>query len=108
MGLATAAMSPSGHRFVFRRTVDAACRLAGFQPNIKFESRGPNTLLAMADNGHGVAVIPSAPRTDRWYTLRIVGCSYHGKPLRERLAFWDKRLPGHATAFCELVAEYMR
>ena len=31
--------------FVFRRTFDAACRLAGFQPNIKFESRGPHTLL---------------------------------------------------------------
>ena len=96
--------------FVFRRTFDAACRLAGFQPNIRFESRGPHTLLAMAARGHGVAVIPSALRTDR-YTLRIVGITYRGKPLRERLAvFWDKRrpLPRYAAAFCEMLGEHMR
>jgi LysR family nitrogen assimilation transcriptional regulator len=95
--------------FVFRRTFDAACRLAGFQPSIKFESRTPHTLLAMAERGHGVAIIPSALRADR-YELRIVGVTYRGKPLREPLAvFWDKRrpLPRYATAFCEMLAEYM-
>jgi DNA-binding transcriptional LysR family regulator len=96
--------------FVFRRTFDAACRLAGFQPNIKFESRGPHTLLAMASRGHGVAIIPSALQTGR-YALRIVGVTYRGKPLREPLAvFWDKRrpLPRYATAFCEMLGQYMR
>lgn len=88
--------------FVFRRTFDAACRLAGFQPNIKFESRGPHTLLAMASKGHGVAIIPSALQTDR-YALRIVRVTYRGKPLREPLAvFWDKRrpLPRYVFARC--------
>src|SRR5262245_13446365 len=96
--------------FVFRRTFDAACRLAGFQPDIKFESRAPHTLLAMASRGHGVAIIPSALHTAR-YPLRIVGVTYRGKPLREPLAvFWDKRrpLPRYATAFCELLAKHMR
>ena len=96
--------------FVFRRNFDAACRLAGFEPSIKFESRAPHTLLAMAERGHGVAVIPSALRTDR-HTLRIVRLTYRGKPLREPLAiFWDKRrtLPRYATAFCEMLAEHMR
>jgi DNA-binding transcriptional LysR family regulator len=96
--------------FVFRRNFDAACRLAGFQPNIRFESRVPHTLLAMAEHGHGVAVIPSALRTDR-HTLRIVGLTYRGNPLREPLAvFWDKRrpLPRYATGFCEMLAEHMR
>ena len=96
--------------FVFRRTFDAACRLAGFQPNIKFESRGPHTLLAMAAGGHGVAIIPSALRTES-YALRIVRVTYRGKPLREPLAvFWDKRrpLPRYATAFCEMLGEHMR
>ena len=79
--------------FVFRRNFDAACRLAGFEPAIRFESRTPHTLLAMAERGHGVAVIPSALRTDR-HSLRIVGLTYRGKPLREPLAvFWDKRRP---------------
>ena len=96
--------------FAFRRNFDAACRLAGFQPSIRFESRTPHTLLAMAERGHGVAVIPSAFRTDR-HALRIVGLTYRGRPLRETLAvFWDKRrpLPRYATGFCEMLAEHMR
>jgi LysR family nitrogen assimilation transcriptional regulator len=96
--------------FAFRRTFDAACRLAGFEPIPKFESRTPQTLLAMAQCGHGVAVIPSALRTDR-HKLRIVGLTYRGKPLREPLAlFSDNRrpLPGYATRFCEMLAQHMR
>lgn len=95
--------------FVFRRTFDAACRLAGLEPNIKFESRAPHTLLAMAEAGHGVAIIPSALRTHR-YKLRIVGVTHQSKPLRQALAiFWDKRrpLPPYATAFCRLFAEHV-
>jgi DNA-binding transcriptional LysR family regulator len=96
--------------FVFRRNFDAACRLAGLEPTIHYESRTPHNLLAMAESGHGVAVIPSGLRTDR-HDLRIVGLTYRGKPLREPLAiFWDKRraLPGYATAFCQMLAEHMR
>lgn len=95
--------------FVFRRTFDAACRLAGLEPNIRFESRAPHTLLAMAEAGHGVAIIPSALRTHR-YRLRIVGVTHDGKALRQPLAiFWDKRrpLPRHATAFCEMLAAHV-
>jgi DNA-binding transcriptional LysR family regulator len=96
--------------FVFRRTFDAACRLAGLEPNIMFESRAPHTLLAMAEAGHGVAIIPSGLRTHR-YVLRIVGVTYQGRPLREPLAiFWDRRRPQprYATAFCQMLAEYVR
>jgi DNA-binding transcriptional LysR family regulator len=96
--------------FVFRRNFDAACRLAGFEPHVRFESRAPHTLLAMAERGHGVAVIPSALPADR-RALRIFRLIYRGKPLREPLAiFWDKRrpLPRYATAFCEMLTDYMR
>ena len=96
--------------FVSRRTFDATCRLAGVEPNVVFESRTPHTLLAMAEKGHGVAIVPSAVRIDR-YPLRIVRITYRGKPLREPLAlFWDKRrpLPSYATAFCAMLAEYVR
>jgi DNA-binding transcriptional LysR family regulator len=96
--------------FVTRRTFDATCRLAGIEANIVFESRTPHTLLAMAERGHGVAIVPSAVQIDR-YSLRIVRVTYRGKPLREPLAiFWDKRrpLPPYATAFCEMLAEYAR
>ncbi len=96
--------------FVSRRTFDATCRLAGIEANIVFESRTPHTLLAMAERGHGVAIVPSAVRIDR-YPLRIVRITYGGKPLREYLAvFWDKRrsLPSYATAFCDMLSKYVR
>lgn len=97
-------------QYVFRRSFDAACRLAGLQPNIAYESRTPHTLLAMAESGHGVAVIPSALRTDR-YRLRIAALTYRGEALRERSAiYWDRRrpLPRYAEAFCGLFGAYMR
>ena len=96
--------------FVSRRTFDATCRLAGVAPNIAFESRTPHTVLAMAESGYGVAIVPSAVRIDR-YPLRIARVTYGGKPLRERLAiFWDKRrpLPRYAAAFCEMLAAHAR
>lgn len=96
--------------YVFRRTFDAACRLAQFEPTIAYESRTPHTLLAMAESGHGVAIIPSTMRTDR-HPLRIVAVTYRGKPLREPLAlYWDERrpLPRYATVFSEMLAQYMR
>jgi DNA-binding transcriptional LysR family regulator len=95
--------------FVFRRTFDAACRLVGLEPNIKFESRAPHALLAMAEAGHGVAIFSSALRTHR-YKLRIAGVTYQGKPLRQPVAIlWDKRrpLPRYATAFCQMFAEHV-
>jgi DNA-binding transcriptional LysR family regulator len=96
--------------YIFRRTFDAACRLAGLAPQVMFESRTPHTLLAMAESGHGVAIIPSAMRANG-YRLRIAGLTYRGKPLREPLAiFWDKRRPlaRYASAFCEMLAARVR
>jgi DNA-binding transcriptional LysR family regulator len=96
--------------YVFRRKFDGACRLAGVQPEVAYESRTPHTLLAMAESGHGVAIIPSGLRTDR-HRLRIAALAYRGKPLREHLTmYWDRRrtLPRHATAFCDMLAAHMR
>ena len=96
--------------FVFRRTFDAACRLAGLEPKVKFESQTPHTLLAMAESGHGVAIIPSTLHMQR-YALRLASVTYRGKPLREPLAvYWDKRrpLPQYAIDFCEMLTAYVR
>ena len=48
-----------------RKMFDAACRLAEVEPNILLESRAPHTLLALAEAGHGVAIIPSILSTER-------------------------------------------
>ncbi|TPG55720.1 LysR family transcriptional regulator [Roseomonas nepalensis] len=96
--------------YVFRRNFDGACRLAGLRPNIAYESRTPHTLLAMAESGHGVAIVPSVLRTDR-YRLHVAALAYRGEPLRERTAiYWDRRrpLPRYAEAFCDMLGAYMR
>src|SRR5205085_744583 len=93
-----------------RRLFDAACRLAHVGPTIHMESRAPHTLLALAEFGHGVAIIPSLLRTDR-YRLRILRVTHHRQPLQERFAIqWDKRrpMPPYAVTFCDALAVYLR
>jgi LysR family nitrogen assimilation transcriptional regulator len=96
--------------YSIRRLFNAACRLAHVEPNILLESRAPHTLLALAEAGQGVAIIPSLLRTDR-YTLRIVRVTHRRKPVGEPLVIqWDNRrpLPPYAESFCEALAKYMR
>jgi len=95
--------------FGFRRAFDAASRMAGLRPTIMFESRNPHTLLALAEAGHGVAIVPSQLQCHR-YQLRILGLTYRGRALREPLTIsWDKRrpLPRFATDYCGMLAAYM-
>jgi DNA-binding transcriptional LysR family regulator len=63
--------------FASRRNFDATCRTAGVEVRLIFESRTPHTLLAMAEGGHGVAIIPSAVRIDR-YRLNVARVSIQG------------------------------
>src|SRR4029077_6101629 len=96
--------------FGFRRAFDAASRMAGLKPTIRFESRNPHTLLALAEAGRGVAMVPSQLQCRR-YQLRIVGLTYRGRRLREPLTIsWDRRrpLPRFAADYCAMLAAYMR
>jgi DNA-binding transcriptional LysR family regulator len=93
-----------------RRLFNAACRLADVEPNILLESRAPHTLLALAEAGQGVAIIPSVLQTDR-YRLKIARVTHRRKPLRDRYVIqWNKRrpMPSYAQNFCVALAEYMR
>jgi LysR family transcriptional regulator, nitrogen assimilation regulatory protein len=96
--------------YSIRRLFDAACRLADVEANILLESRAPHTLLALAEAGHGVAIIPSLLCTDR-YALKIARVTHRRKPVRDRFVLhWDKRrpMPPYAKSFCEALAAYMR
>jgi len=96
--------------FAIRRSFDSACRLAGFTPNYVLECRSPHALLAMAQAGHGIAIIPSALRIDR-YVLRCLRVLYRGKPLNEPLSMlYDRRrpLPIYAKVFCEMLAAHAK
>lgn len=93
-----------------RRLFNAACRVADVTPSILLESRAPHTLLALAEAGQGVAIIPSVLRTGR-YRLRITRVTHRRKPLRDRYVIqWDKRrpMPIYAQNFCASLAAYMR
>ena len=96
--------------FVVRQTFDAVCRLAGLKPNVLIESGSPSNLLALAEAGYGVAIIPSVLPTHR-YALRTVRIAHEGKPLREpQGVVWDKRrvLPRYAQEFAESIAAHAR
>ena len=96
--------------FGVRKTFDAACCLAGFSPEIFIESRTPHALLALAEAGHGVAIVPSVLPTHR-YRLRIARITHQRRPLRVPLnVLWDSRrvLPPYARDFCEQLGAYMR
>jgi DNA-binding transcriptional LysR family regulator len=96
--------------YLFRHTFDAACRLAGFKPNIFLESRTAHSLLSLAEARHGVAVVPSVAPTTH-YNLQIKRLQHRGKVLREpQCIFWDSRraLAPYATDFCESLAAYVR
>lgn len=96
--------------FAMRRNFDAACRLAGFTPNNVLECRAPHALLAMAEAGHGVAIIPSALRIHR-YKVRVLRVTFRGKALDEPLAMlFDRRrpLPAYARVFCDMLAHHVR
>ena len=93
-----------------RRLFNATCRVADVEPDVVLESRAPHTLLALAEAGQGVAIIPSVLRTDR-YRLKIARVTHRRRPLRDRYVIqWDKRRPRptYAESFCTELAGYMR
>src|SRR5262249_14813935 len=51
--------------FGSREWFDAACRVLHARPKILLESAAPHTLIALAREGHGIAVIPSTVRFTR-------------------------------------------
>jgi DNA-binding transcriptional LysR family regulator len=92
-----------------RKAFDAACRTAKLKPTVLFAGSVPHNLLALAEAGLGVAVIPSVVQTRR-YKLRLAAITLRRKPISEPLAIvWDKRraLPRYARDFCDTLAAHM-
>jgi DNA-binding transcriptional LysR family regulator len=96
--------------FATRNIFDAACRIAGVRPNVFVESGAVHALLALAEAGHGIAIIPSILRTNP-DKVRVISVTQRREPLEIALAvIWDKRrtLPRHAETFSDVLASYMR
>lgn len=93
-----------------RRVFDAACRMARISPTIVLESASPETLLALAGGGQGIAIVPSTARiTVRG--LRLVPLHHQGAVLHmEAAVLWngERRLPRYAPAFNAMMADAAR
>lgn len=79
--------------YMTRNMFDRACRSIGRRPKIHFESHSPQTLAAVANDGHGIALIPSTATGSFSYsnlsTLRVV---HRRKPLTHWMSvLWDSR-----------------
>jgi DNA-binding transcriptional LysR family regulator len=77
--------------FATRAVFDSACQLANVQPNALVESIGAHTLLAMAEGGQGVAIIPSVLQAERW-SARTMRVTHRGQLLKITVGvLWDRR-----------------
>ena len=95
--------------FGTRQMFDAACRLSRLDVDIFLESGAPHTLLALAEAGCGIAIVPSTVLI-RNRALRIATISYRGQPLGGTLALlWDKRrsLPRYAEDFARALRAHV-
>jgi DNA-binding transcriptional LysR family regulator len=92
-----------------RTLFDAACRIAHVRPNIRLESDAAYAVLALAEAGYGVAVIPSILRPDD-RIMRSFRVTHARKSLDIDLAvIWDKRrtVPRYAAQFANLLADHI-
>jgi len=94
--------------FGSRQLFDAACRIAHFRPRIVLESREPHSLIALAEAGQGVAVVPSTLQFGS-KRVQIMPLLQGGKALGVwGVVAWDPRrsLPVQATSFVEHLIAY--
>jgi hypothetical protein len=90
---------------------EAACQVAHIRPRVLLESVAPQTLIALARTGHGIAVVPSPVRIPR-AGVRAAVVMHRGVSIgRWAVAAWDAQrfLPPYAVQFVdELVAHCRR
>ena len=108
------AVLPEGHRLSRRRSLEvaelesepllllsrgfashawfeAACQIAHVQGRVVLESGAPQTIIALARTGHGIAIVPSPVRIPR-DGVRIAPVVHRGASIgRWTVAAWDAR-----------------
>jgi DNA-binding transcriptional LysR family regulator len=99
-----------GREFQTRELFDEACQAARFEPLVRLESRSPQSLVALAEAGHGIAIVPSAVRLDA-SRVAIAGMLDGARPLGScSHVVWDARrhLPTYARGFIEVAQDYAK
>ncbi len=94
------------HGFASRAWFAAALQVAHVQPRVLLESAAPQTLIALARTGRGVAVVPSSVQVPR-EGVRVAVLLHRGAPIgRWTVAAWDPRryLAPFAAGFVDELA----
>jgi LysR family cyn operon transcriptional activator len=89
---------------------EAACHVAHIRPHVLLESVAPQTLIALARTGHGVAVLPSPVKIPR-SGVRAAVLLHRGVPIgRWTVLAWDSQrfLPPYAVQFVEELVVHCR
>jgi LysR family transcriptional regulator, cyn operon transcriptional activator len=100
-----------GREFGLRAWFEAACEVAHVRPHVLMESVAPHTLIALAGEGYGVAIVPSdvQPQGEK---IRLVPLVHRGAPIgRWAVVTWNPNrfLAPYAERFmAELVASVRR
>jgi DNA-binding transcriptional LysR family regulator len=87
---------------------DGACRVAQLRPRIVLEAGDPQSLIALAETGRGVAVVPSTVRLPG-RKVRVAPILHVGTSLGAwGWIVWDSRrfLPSYARSFIDGIVEY--
>ena len=100
-----------GREFGLRAWFEAACEVTHVRPHVLMESVAPHTLIALAGEGYGVAIVPSdvQPQGEK---IRLVPLVHRGAPIgRWAVVTWNPNrfLAPYAERFmAELVASVRR
>jgi DNA-binding transcriptional LysR family regulator len=96
--------------FQTRQVFDEARHAARPEPRVLLESRSPQSLIALAAGGHGIAIVPSVVALDR-PGIAIAGLTHNRRPLGVwARAVWDARrhLPPYGESFLDVLVDYTR
>jgi DNA-binding transcriptional LysR family regulator len=96
--------------FQTRQLFDEACQGARSDPRVLLESRSPQSLIALAAGGHGIAIVPSVVALNRT-GIAVAGLVRNGRPLGMwTRAVWDPRrhLPPYGETFLRVLVDYTR
>jgi LysR family transcriptional regulator, cyn operon transcriptional activator len=96
--------------FASREWLYSACQAARIRPNIAFESAAPQTLIALAAGGHGIAVVPQGVLIPR-AKVHAVPLVHRGVPIgRWQTVAWDSQrfLAPYAHQFIAELVAYSR
>lgn len=98
------------HDYGSRSWFDAACNIADISPRILLESGSPLTLMALAEVGYGIAVLPSNIHAPQG-AVRAVALIDRGQSVGKwSVIAWNpqRTLAPYATRFVEEIATHVR